>query len=197
MAIKKIKKIGLTLVELMIANVLALLAIASLFYASITIQKNMNITSEILGISEEGRLAINHISRDAREARLVLSSHSPYATGDTTLILRVPSIDQYGDLINPDTYFDIIIYALDTGDPQKLLRIVDAHTASSREDTAELIAEKIDTLLFSSNGTGLSSVTDKGTVRTVTIEIITMSTQPIAPGRQNTIISSVSLRNKK
>ncbi len=197
MLIKKTKKVGLTLVELLIANILALLAIASLFYASITIQKNMNITSEILGISEEGRFAINRISRDAREARSVLSSHSPYATDDATLILRVPSIDQFGDLINPDTHFDIIIYALDTENPQKLLRIVDAHTASSREDTAELVAEKIDTLLFSSNGTGLSSVIDKGTVKTVTVEIITMSTLPIAPGRQNTIISSVSLRNKE
>ncbi len=191
---KKINKDALTIVELMVANIIVVLTLAVVFYISLTIQQNIGITSEILGITEEGRFAVNRISRDIREAKSVIASHGAYTTTDTTVILKVPPIDMQGDVIAPSTYFDIIIYTLDSSNPEELLRIVDANVSSARLNTSELIAEGIETLLFSSEGTGLSSVSDKTSIEIVTVELVT-KTLLLNPERQNGIITSAFLRN--
>ena len=194
----KIDKKGITLTELLVANAIALLAFAVLFCVAFTIQDNIGITRGLLGISERGRFAINRISRDVREAKSVISSYAAYSTTDDVIILQIPSIDGSGNMIDPENDFDIIIYTLDPADPEKLLRIIDANESagSSRVDTSGTVTKNIHTLLFSSQGTGLSSVANKASVKTVTIKIITKTTLQ-GLDRQNETIASVSLRNKK
>ena len=196
-ALKTDKK-GITIIELLVASAISLLAFAVLFYIAFTIQDNIGITSGILGISEKGRFAINRISKDVRESKSVIFSYAAYSTSDNVIILQVPSIDGSGDMIDPDNDFDIIIYTLDSTDPEKLLRIIDANESagSSRVDTSETVTENIDTLLFSSQGTGLFSIADKASIKTITIKIITKTTLP-GLDRQNETITSASLRNKK
>lgn len=197
MATKKIKKSGLTLIELMVANVIAILAFMVLLSVSFSIQENIGITSGILGISEKGRFAINLISRDIREAKSIVSSHGTYSTDDDTIVLKVPSIDRVTlDIKDPDIYSDYLIYTLESSEPEKLFRIVDAYPNTYREDIKETITEYINTLSFSSGGTGLSSVTDKQSIKTVTVRIVTTTTLP-GLNRTNEITTSVSLRNKE
>ena len=191
----KFRSRGFTIVELLIANFIAALAFVVLFYVAFTIQDNIGTTQGVLGISEKGRFAIDHISRDVREARAVLSSYSAYITDDDTIVLSLPAIDLNGNIIEPIIFFDKIIYTLDPIDPETLLRIVVADSASSRNSDQEDITKNMFSIVFSSGGTGLSSVFDKGTIRTVGINIIT-TTVTAGVSRQNEIITSVSLRNK-
>ena len=196
MGYAKPKTIGFTIAELMVAASIALMAFAVLFYISFTIQDDIGITSSVLGISEKGRLAIDRISKDTRKAKSVISSYGSYTSGNTTLILRIPSIDINGDIIDPKTYFDTIIYTLDPGSPERLLYIVNANAASSRNNATEIVTQNVNTLLFSSNGTGLSSITDKASIITVTVKIITSTTALAGSPRLNQITTSISLRNK-
>lgn len=189
------KKSGFTTIELMIAATVSLLAFAVFLYVSFTIQDNIAITSATLGISEKGRFAIDRISKDIREAESVISSHGIYITDDDTIVLQVPSIDANGDIIDPDVYFDYIIFALDSTYPERLLRIVDAEAVSSRSNIAETVSQSIDTLSFSSEGAGLSYVTDKQSIKTVTVKIVTSAISG-SSSRQNEIMTSASLRNK-
>ncbi len=174
---------GVSLVELSIAITVALLTFAILFYVTFTLQTNVNIASGLLGMSEKGRLAVNYISQDIREAKAVRSSYGSYSTGGDTLILDVPSIDGSGNIIDPDTKFDVIIYTLDSADPKKLIRVVYADGASSRTSGTETIIEDVDSLSFS--GT---------TSETIGIQITT-STATADAERQSTITTSASLRN--
>ena len=89
---------GVSSVELSIAIAVALLTFAILFYVTFTLQTNVNIASGLLGMSEKGRLAVNYISQDIREAKAVRSSYGSYSTGGDTLILDVPSIDGSGNI---------------------------------------------------------------------------------------------------
>jgi len=196
MGYAKPKIIGFTIAELMVAASIALMAFAVLFYISFTIQDDIGITSSVLGISEKGRLAIDRISKDIRKAKSVISSYGSYTSGNTTLILRIPSIDINGDIIDPKTYFDTIIYTLDPGNPVRLLYIVNANAVSSRNNATEIVTQNVNTLLFSSNGIGLSSITDTASIITVTVKIITSTTALAGSPRLNKITTSISLRNK-
>ncbi|MBU4375910.1 MAG: hypothetical protein KKD29_00345 [Candidatus Omnitrophica bacterium] len=190
--IKKIfKENGLTLIELLVATLIGTLVFMVLFYVSFTIQENINISSGILGITESGRLATSYISNDARQAKL-LTSYSSYSTNNTTLVLEIPVANTSGTIIGSD----MIVYALDSADPTKLRRIVYATAGSPRSDSNKIVAEDVDTLLFSSYGTGLSSIASPGTVKLLTMKIIT-KTNAAGVVRVNEIITSASLRNKK
>jgi len=192
MANEKLKKSGHTIAELIVGSAIAILAFVVLFYISFTLQDNIDITSGVLGISERGRFAIDRISKHIREAKSIVSLHGAYSTDNDTIVLELPSINASGDVIDPDKYFDYVIYTLQS---DNILRIVDANVASSRKNSTETVTGNVDTLLFSSQGVGLSSYADKSSINTVTVKIITR-TISARFGRQNEIITSVSLRNK-
>src|SRR3990167_7853382 len=115
----EIKESGLTFIELLVATLIGTLVFMVLFYVSFTIQDNINISSGILGITETGRLAVSHITNDARQAKL-LTSYGSYSTTDTSIVLEVPVADTNGTIIGSD----MIIYTLDAADATKLRRIV-------------------------------------------------------------------------
>jgi hypothetical protein len=205
----KLGKSGLTLAELLIANVIAILAFVVLFYVSFSIQENIGITSGILGISEKGRVAVNYMSRDIREANSVISLRTiggtTYSTSNDTLVLKVPSIDEISlNLKDPDVYFDYIVYTLDPANRERLIRAVDAYPNTHRQDVTETVIEYIDTLSFQSvksggaSAEGLSnfSAGEITAIKTVIVKIITKTTVP-GMDRTNEISTSVSLRNKE
>lgn len=185
-------KYGLTIVELLVATFIGMLAFLVLFYVSLTIQNNINVSSGILGIAQTGRFAVNWMIRDIREANEVKSSYSTYNTDNTTLIIGIPVADINGTIIGDD----IVIYALDATDSTKLRRIVYAIPGSTRQNASEIIAKDIRILLFSSSGTALSSITNKSTIKVVTVKVTTAKTV-MGLERMNEIITSSALRNKK
>jgi len=185
-------KSGLTILELLVATLIGTLTFLVLFYVSFTIQDSINISSGILGITETGRFAVSRISNDTREAKAVKSSYGSYSSNDTTLILEIPVVNVNGTV----TGYDTVIYALDAGDPTKLRHVVYASAGSSRQNISEIIAEDIKTLLFSSGGAGLSSVTYKNAIRILTVKI-TVAKTIVGLERLNEVTTSASLRNRK
>lgn len=186
------RKYGFTIVELLIAAFIGMLSLSVLFYVSLTIQNNINVSSEILGITQTGRLAANWMMRDIREASEVKSSYAAYGTGNTTLVLDIPVTDSGGIIIG----YDVVVYALDAPDQTKIRRIVYAAAGSSRENSSEIIAQNIKGLLFSANGVALSSIANKNTIKAVTADVTTAKTV-VGLERSNEVVISSSLRNKK
>ncbi len=108
------------------------------------------------------------------------------------MILDIPVTNTSGTI----TGYDVVVYTLETGDPTKLRHVVYTAAGSSRVNASDIIAEDVKSLLFSSGGTGLSSVTDKSTVKVVTVKI-EIAKVIVGFERLNDVTTAVSLRNKK
>ncbi len=187
---------GFSIIEVTVAIVITLLICAVIIAISIGLRGSIGVANSTLLITERGRHAANRICMDIREATALLSSHGGYSTGDDTIVLQVPSIDSDGAATDIYNDFDTIIYTLNPSDSSKLLRIVDAYDGvSQRVDLSEEAGSAIDTLLFSSNGTGLSSVASKGDVKTITVKIITIATLTDIVNTKE-IVTDATLRNK-
>jgi type II secretory pathway pseudopilin PulG len=183
-----------TLIELLIATLIGALTFLVLFCVSFTIQENIRVSSGILGLTETGRLAIDRISTDLRQAKAVLSSYGAYTTGDATLILDIPVANSSGTI----TGSDIVVYTIDSGDSTKLRQIVITTAGSPRTNLSEIVAKNIKNqgLNFYSNGTPLSAVSNKSAIKIVTVKIVT-SKVLVGTERLNEAATAASMRNKK
>lgn len=190
----KAKSRSLTLIELLIATLIGALTFLVLFCVSFTIQENIRVSSGILGLTETGRLAIDRISTDLRQAKTVLSSYGAYTTGDATLILEIPVANSSGTVIGSD----IVVYTLDPEDSTKLRQIVIATAGSPRTNLSEIVAKNIKNqgLGFYSNGTLLSAISNKSTIKIITVKIVT-SKILVGTERLNEIATAASMRNRK
>jgi len=187
---------GFTIIEVAVAAVITLLVCSILFAISIGLRGNIGVANSTLLITERGRHAANRICMDIREATALLGSHGGYVTDDDTIVLQVPSIDSNGEATDIYNEFDIIIYTPDPSDGSKLLRVVDAYDGvSQRSDLSENAGSTIDTLFFSSGGTGLSSIASKGDVKTVTVSIVTIASLTDIVNTKE-IVTDATLRNK-
>jgi len=160
------KKSGFTITELIFAASVAVMTLAILFFVSFTLQDNIRLTIEILGLNENSRKSINIISRDIRKAESILTSFGTYTAGVSTLILRLPSIDSSGEIVTDASghiaSHDVIIYTLDTAEQDKLVRDITAAATSSRISGKVTVADNIDTFHVtssSSESTGIEITT--------------------------------------
>jgi len=159
---------------------------------------NMTLGMSLAQVNSDGRLAMDRMVRDVRWARQLVSSRtvsgSNYITGDDEIIIQIPSIDSGGTAI--DSTYDYVVYALlETSDTVQLRRIVDPNAASSRSNLNQVIAQNINSILFSSGGTGLSSVGSLSSVTALEIDL-TVNKQPLQNKTvSQTLNSDVKLRN--
>ena len=181
---------------MVVAITMGMLVIAGLFVLTYSMQGNIGLSTEILGISQKGRLAVNYISKDIREAAFVAASHGGYTTDNGTIILGLPAINASGNVIVPISSYDYVIY---TAEEDNLMRITDADLSSARGDTNEVIIDALLQLSFYSEGSGsdipLSTVTSKTSIRTLKIVALTTG-EFMGNERQNTMTTSASLRNR-
>jgi len=117
------------------------------------------INENVLADTVEGaRYPLAWITRDVRMAVAIEASWSGYTTSANTLVLKIPSVDANGLIIDLKAHWDRIIYCLTTN---KFYRIVDAESGvSARLDDTRLLADKTSALAFSyydSSGTLLTS----------------------------------------
>jgi len=195
---KKKKSIpkGFTLVELTV--VVALMAVIMLILMSlyVTGQQFLMTESARNDVIRDNRYVFDWISRDIKGAVQVVSSWDAYTTSSNCLILRIPSVDSSGLIIDIENELDYIIYRLNSEHPNKLERVVDAKDGvSSRVDSTRVLATRVNSFLLSSDGVELSSVADLTQVASIDIA---MTTKQNRLGRdfQQTLDSTVKLRNK-
>ncbi len=193
---KKFKSKGFTLIELLVIVAIGsfiILAMLSLYAAG---QRYFMIGSARADVLRDNRHVLNYISRDIKGSIQVLPDWDVYTTSSSCFVLQVPSLDSNGLIIDIDNEFDYIVYRLNSEYPNRLERIIDAKDGvSSRADSTRVIATRVDSFQLSSEGVGLSAVSDFSQVSR--IDVIFVMTQNLL-GRtfQETLRTGVKLRNK-
>ena len=144
------KQRGMTLFEILVGVTIS--AIAGVLLLLILVSNNglfVSQTSKIaqgLGLNDATTL----ISDDLRFAASIINSFTyqgqTYLSGATTLILKVPSVDSSGNII--DQEFDTFIYALETSNPAIFRRLVVPSESSSRLATNRVVMTDVSTISF-------------------------------------------------
>ena len=193
---KKFTPKGLTLIELLIVVSLVALVALTLFTLYTMGQKYFVTESARADVIRDSRQVLLWISRDIKEACQVLGSWDVYTSSNNCLILRVPSIDGSGLIIDIENQFDYIIYRLNPSFPNQLERIIDANDGiSSRTDRKRILVARVDSFLLSSEGVDFSSIADFSNVSSVDISL-TASQDRYGRSYQDTLNTVVKLRNK-
>lgn len=187
---------GATLMELLIViaiSALIVLALLSLYSAG---QRYFVTQSAKADTIEDSRHPLTWITRDIRGAVQVVSAYDAYSTSANSLILKVPSIDESGDIIDVDNYFDYIVYRRNPETPDNLERIIDADDASARMDRTKILADNVDSFtlsFFDSDGADASAtVSESATIS------ISLTSRKDGLGRtyQESFNTQIKLRNK-
>lgn len=166
-------KTGFTLVELLIAAFLIVITIAVSFQAFISLNQNYGIITSYLSSYLKGREIIDEMAKDCRIAIRVMDSFSTYTTTDSCLVLKAPSVDANGNIIDINHNFDYIIYRIYNND---LWKIVIPGTTSSRTGRDNILKKSIESLYITSSGVPLSSISHKSSIPHVTIRISAVET---------------------
>lgn len=162
------------MIEILISlTVTAIILVAvTTFYMSS--QRTMAVGNALVGIQGDARSAMYWISRDLRRGVRLEATHGSYTTGNSSIVVRIPSIDTLGNVVNIALDFDYVVYRLQTGDPHALERILDAKNGvSDRNDDSTVVARNMSSLSFSHNGVGLASIPSLDTVNSVNVNLST------------------------
>jgi prepilin-type N-terminal cleavage/methylation domain-containing protein len=193
---KRSKPKGLTLMELLVTVVVVSLVMTALLSMYSAGQRYFIGESVKLDELRDIRHVQNWMTRDIKESVQVLPSWDVHTASDSCLILRIPSVDASGYIIDIDNDYDHVVYRLNPEMPNRLERIVDAKDGvSTRSDSSKFLSTQVSSFLLSSGGVNLSSVADFSQLASVDISLIT---QQNLMGRsyQETLQSGVMLRNK-
>lgn len=193
---KKTKPRGLTLVELMITMAVISLVLSALLSLYSAGQRYFLGESVKLDELRDIRYVQNWITRDIKEAVQVLPSWDVYTASDSCLILRIPSVDTNGHVIDIENDYDHVVYRLNPQIPSRLERILDAKDGvSARSDTSRFLSTQVSSFLLSSEGVNLSSVADFSQVASIDVSLITQQTL-LGRSYQETLQTGVMLRNR-
>ncbi len=161
-------KKGFSLVEVVFVVTIFLLAIAGALQAFVELNKDFKVIWGYLGAHLKGREVIDIIARDCRMAARVMDEYGGDTTGDDCLVLKVPSVDASGNVIDVNNEFDYIVYRISGAD---LRKVVAPGPLSARAAYNGIMKKDIDSMFLSSNGTALSAITYKSTIKEITIRV--------------------------
>lgn len=192
----KPKPKGLTLIELLITMALVSLVVTALLSLYSAGQEYFINGSSRADVLRDVRYVQTWISRDIKEAVQVLPSWDAYTASDSCLILRIPSVDGSGYIIDIENDFDHVIYRIHPQISGRLERIIDAKDGvSSRTDGSRFLATRIGSFQLSSEGVSLSAVADFGQVSSIDISL-TARKDVLGRPYEETLQTGVMLRNK-
>lgn len=157
---------GFVLMELLITTFVVIIIMIISVDITVSIDKNSRVLALYLSSYLKGREAIDVISKDCRMAIGVMDYYSGYVTTDNCLVLKVPSIDSSGNIIDVNNQFDYIIYRVNNGD---LWKIVIPGASSSRPARNEIFKKNIESFYISCGGAGLSGIPHKSTIPYLTL----------------------------
>ncbi len=194
---------GFSIVELMGAVGLTLVLAGGFYGAFYAVRNEMYQARMYFDTNRSVRYAEERLTRDIREAIEVTSTHGAYTTGNSILILKLPSIDASGDVTDVAADFDYVTYRLDTTvTPNTLVRSLDVLNGTSQREggvdrTNKVIARRMLSLAFSSGGTALGSLTaaQKTALEFVNVQMSAQGTT-IGESQTTSVDTDVMLRNK-
>lgn len=188
---------GVTFVEMLVVTGISMVLFASIFTVNLLARQTFEFSTTFMDIHGGTRMGMDWMTKDVRWANQVLSSikikGTTYRTADDEIVLEIPSIDGNGDVIEGTS--DYIAYHLNASDPTILERTIDADHASDRTDETRTISNNVNTLNFSSDGTGLSSVGDVTSLTQVEVSFTTRKTASSGEIVDDSLNSVVELRN--
>ena len=111
-----------------------------------------------LGSYLKGREMIDHVSKDCRMGIRIMDTYEGYTTTNNTLVLKVPSVDASGNIIDVNNEFDYIIYRIQN---QDLWKIVFPGSSSSRLAYNDVLKKSIESLYMACDGVPLSDISHK------------------------------------
>ena len=159
------RKNGFSLAELMVVVLINLIAISIAIQLSTEFNKDYKILIGYLNSYLKGREIIDRFSKDCRMTIRVMDDYAGYTSGNSTLVLKVPSTDASGNIIDVNNYFDYIIYRVENGD---LWKTVIPGSSSYRNPYDDVLKKGIDSLYITFEGTPLSDVLHKSVVTNIT-----------------------------
>jgi prepilin-type N-terminal cleavage/methylation domain-containing protein len=178
------RKKGYTLIEFVLVAAILLIAVTAAISLYLNMDKSYKTIIGYLGSYLKGREVIDIMSKDCRIAVRVMDNYAGYTTTDNCLILKVPSVDSSGNIIDVNNDFDHIVYMLNGGD---LWKAVIPGSSSSRTAFNDVLKNSMETLYITSNGVPLSNIVHKSTITNLTfgvsvIETISGREYKIEPG---------------
>ena len=178
---------GFTVLELTMAAALTALFAAAFYTAFYAMNTEMWRNKNYFDNNTTAKNMLDRISTDVKEALTVEVSHNTVVTGNTSLALKLPSINAIGEPTGITTQFDYVIYRLSN---RQLLRSSDV-SAGVREGgpgiTNSVVGMSVSSIQFSkwgkagdaNLGDGLSVVAAAGGLAAVKVLRINITTQTL------------------
>lgn len=167
------KKNGISLVEFIIVITIAVMVITMSYHAFVFLNKGYRVLMVYLNVYLRGRETIDFISKDCRIAIRVMDQYAGYTTTDSSLVLKVPSLDASGNILDINNEFDYIIYRIDNDD---LWKTVIPGINSSRPAYNDVFKESMESLYITCDGTPLSDIEHKSTITRFTLRASVVDT---------------------
>lgn len=148
---------GVTLLELLITISILLVVAGALAIVFRYSYRTYALETTDGQLQLEGQVILDRINRQTRQAIKVTNAWTTHTTNEQILILQLASLTGGREII-PNTY-DYIIYRPDSANPNHLLEITLADSASSRQSGTRTLTKHLATLAFryfDSAGTELS-----------------------------------------
>lgn len=162
--IKKSK--AFTLLELLVVVFINLIAITIAVRVFVSLNQDYRILVGYLNSYIKGREMIDLISKDSRMAIRVMDEYAGYATTNSCLVLKVPSLDSSGNILDVNNEFDYIIYRIENGD---LWKNVIPGANSSRQAQDRMLKKNIESLHITSKDIPVSNIEQKEAITRITI----------------------------
>ncbi len=146
----KFKQKGLTLVELLVA--MSILSILTLIIGQIYVNNVRSVQRQQINaqLQRQGKIALDEIISDVRSAwevkEQVIDGDTQYKASEKVLILKVPALDDEGNIKYEGEeilYFDYIIYTIENSKRVVKNTIIDPQSQRPREQN-HTIAEDVD-----------------------------------------------------
>lgn len=174
-------KKGFTVLELMITVLITSVFMVSFYAVFHGMNSEMWRSKKYFDNNTTAKNVMDRIAKDVKEAIAIIPAYGGINTGDSTLILKLPSIDNGGEPTNIGTQFDYVTYRLNPSNSAQLLRSLDVLDGISvREGAADhsdsVIGSGLSSVRFSHDGTGLTSC-DAGVISSMKYLSINITTQ--------------------
>ena len=184
---------GHTLLELLIAIVILVFIAMGIFMFSTIAQTDLKkMTANTISLSR-ARIAMEYLKRDILTSKGLIASFSTYSTSDSSLVMSLYPLDASGNIDLASADEDHVVYGVSGTD---LIRRVIPHASSTRSASVDDVGSGIsNSVLFSYNGTSLSSVGDVTTVDNLKINLIVTTGLHMNRSESQTISTLIYLRN--
>jgi type II secretory pathway pseudopilin PulG len=188
---------GFSLAEVLVTLLLSISVIGSVTSVYFSQQRSFLVATSFLDVRNDARQAMEHMVRDIRWAVDLVPSKGSYVTGGSCIVLKVPSINDEGDVIDIESNFDYFVYQLNGSDLERIVTDVDA--SSVRTNGSSTVANNVDSLSFTFKDENNNTTGTPADAYGLDISLAVGKTAVAAAGTRATerLATTVKFRNKE